>query len=89
MVTLSPQVRKDESLKRKLWLKIAEHLIKKEKDIEKLVISKSRTKCIIAYSVCRAMQFLKECDILKIEDILPFFEDVVTIDQFKVTTTYT
>ena len=32
----------------------------------------------------RAMQFLKECDILKIEDILPFFEDVVTIDQFKV-----
>ncbi len=30
------------------------------------------------------MQFLKECDILKIEDILPFFEDVVTIDQFKV-----
>lgn len=30
------------------------------------------------------MQFLKECDVLKIEDILPFFEDVVTIDQFRV-----
>ena len=33
----------------------------------------------------RAMQFLKDCyGVLKIEDILPFFSDVVTIDQFKV-----
>ena len=30
------------------------------------------------------MQFLKDCYVLKIEDILPFFSDVVTIDQFKV-----
>ena len=31
-----------------------------------------------------AMKVLKECDLLKIEDILPFFPDFVTIDKFKV-----
>lgn len=34
--------------------------------------------------VKRAMEFLKECDLLKIEDILPFFHDFVIIDDFKV-----
>lgn len=33
--------------------------------------------------VKRAMEFLKECDLLKIEDILPFFHDFVIIDDFK------
>jgi len=32
----------------------------------------------------RAMEFLQECPLLKIEDILPFFPDFVTIDNFKV-----
>jgi len=30
------------------------------------------------------MKFLSDCTFLKIEDILPFFPDFVTIDQFKV-----
>ena len=34
--------------------------------------------------VKRAMDFLHECELLKIEDILPFFPDFVTIDHFKV-----
>ena len=34
------------------------------------------------------MKFLKDCSILKIEDILPFFPDFVTIDHFKVYTKY-
>ncbi|KAK3863078.1 hypothetical protein Pcinc_031108 [Petrolisthes cinctipes] len=33
--------------------------------------------------VARAMEVLRECDLIKIEDILPFFPDFVTIDQFK------
>lgn len=33
--------------------------------------------------VSRAMEVLKECNLIKIEDILPFFPDFVTIDQFK------
>lgn len=32
----------------------------------------------------RAMEFLQECDLIQIEDILPFFPDFVTIDHFKV-----
>lgn len=31
----------------------------------------------------QAMAFLKQCDLVKIEDILPFFSDFVTIDHFK------
>ncbi|XP_059051527.1 vacuolar protein sorting-associated protein 18 homolog isoform X2 [Achroia grisella] len=30
-----------------------------------------------------AMTFLEECPLIKIEDILPFFSDVVTIDHFR------
>ena len=54
-----------EELKKKLWLKIARHVVEEEKDIK------------------RAMEFLQECPLLKIEDILPFFPDFVTIDNFK------
>nr|CAD7458172.1 unnamed protein product [Timema tahoe] len=55
----------DTELRKKLWLKIAQHVVREKDDIE------------------QAMQFLKECDLLKIEDILPFFSDFVTIDHFK------
>lgn len=29
------------------------------------------------------MEFLQQCDLIRIEDILPFFSDFVTIDHFK------
>lgn len=35
-------------------------------------------------NIDEAMEVLKDCDLLKIEDILPFFPDFVTIDKFKV-----
>lgn len=31
----------------------------------------------------KAMEFLQQCDLIRIEDILPFFSDFVTIDHFK------
>ncbi|XP_034830412.1 vacuolar protein sorting-associated protein 18 homolog isoform X2 [Maniola hyperantus] len=55
----------DESLQRRLWLGIAEHVITKNQDIKE------------------AMSLLEECPLIKIEDILPFFSDVVTIDHFR------
>ncbi|XP_057677998.1 vacuolar protein sorting-associated protein 18 homolog [Corythoichthys intestinalis] len=55
----------DEELRKKLWLKIARHVVQEEKDVKK------------------AMNCLSSCDLLKIEDILPFFPDFVTIDHFK------
>ncbi|KAK3096988.1 hypothetical protein FSP39_005437 [Pinctada imbricata] len=55
----------NDDLKKKLWLRIARHVVEKERDVK------------------RAMEFLHDCDLLKIEDILPFFPDFVTIDHFK------
>ncbi|XP_063971923.1 vacuolar protein sorting-associated protein 18 homolog [Diachasmimorpha longicaudata] len=55
----------DNELKKKLWLKIAEHVVRERDDIQ------------------QAMEFLQQCDLVKIEDILPFFSDFVTIDHFK------
>ena len=56
----------DDELKKKLWLRIARHVVEEQSDIQK------------------AMLVLHECPQLKIEDILPFFPDFVTIDHFKV-----
>jgi len=55
----------DDVLKKKLWLKIARHVVESQLGIGK------------------AMELLNECNLLKIEDILPFFPDFATIDQFK------
>ncbi|XP_015753539.1 PREDICTED: vacuolar protein sorting-associated protein 18 homolog [Acropora digitifera] len=55
----------DEVLRKKLWLRIARHVVEEEGDVKK------------------AMEFLNHCELLKIEDILPFFQDFVTIDHFK------
>ncbi|XP_023247214.1 vacuolar protein sorting-associated protein 18 homolog [Copidosoma floridanum] len=55
----------DDELRKKMWLKIAEHVVKEKNDIK------------------QAMDFLQQCDLLRIEDILPFFPDFVTIDHFK------
>lgn len=33
--------------------------------------------------VKQALELLKECDLLRIEDLLPFFDDFQKIDQFK------
>ncbi|XP_023944562.2 vacuolar protein sorting-associated protein 18 homolog isoform X2 [Bicyclus anynana] len=55
----------DESVQRRLWLGIAEHVITKSQDIKE------------------AMSLLEECQLIKIEDILPFFSDVITIDHFR------
>lgn len=55
----------DDELTKKLWLKIAQHVVSEKNDIQ------------------QAMEFLQQCELIKIEDILPFFSDFVTIDHFK------
>lgn len=55
----------DDEVRKKLWLRIARHVVEEDQDIKK------------------AMAFLKDCELLKIEDILPFFPDFVLIDDFK------
>lgn len=55
----------DPALRKKLWLRIARHVVEEKGDIN------------------RAMDFLKQCDLLKIEYILPFFPPFTVIDKFK------
>ena len=56
------------ALRKKLWLAVA-----------KEVISAQGQKG----SIKTALDFLKRCDLLKIEDLIPFFPDFVVIDDFK------
>ena len=55
------------ALRKKLWLAVA-----------KKVISQQSTG-----SIKTALDFLKRCDLLRIEDLIPFFPDFVVIDDFK------
>jgi hypothetical protein len=55
----------NDDLRRRLWLKIAKHVIQDRKDIKS------------------AIQFLEQTDLLKIEDILPYFPDFTVINEFK------
>ena len=57
----------DPVLRKKLWL-----------DIARKVISGPG-----AGSIKTALDFLKRCELLRIEDLLPFFPDFVVIDDFK------
>ncbi|XP_062537198.1 vacuolar protein sorting-associated protein 18 homolog [Armigeres subalbatus] len=56
----------DKSLRKKLWLTIAEKEIRDKQE-----------------NVQEALQILKECDLLRIEDLLPYFSDFQKIDHFK------
>ncbi|KAH3742880.1 vacuolar protein sorting protein 18 [Pelomyxa schiedti] len=63
----------DEILKKRLWLKIAQFVVKQ--------CTKGDNK---AANIKTVMLFLRECEkLLKIEDILPFFPEFTVIDDFK------
>lgn len=57
----------DDGARKKLWLKIAEHVVRSSEQS----------------SVKSAISFLKQCELLRIEDLVPFFPDFVVIDDFK------
>jgi hypothetical protein len=79
----------DEPLRKKLWLKIARYVVQDKKDIKTyaLIIQIIRLAWDDRPSFFpnknRAMRFLENTGLLKIEDILPFFPDFVVIDDFK------
>ncbi|XP_014226256.1 vacuolar protein sorting-associated protein 18 homolog [Trichogramma pretiosum] len=64
-IAAMPSHHGNDELRKKLWLKIAEHVVREKNDIK------------------QAMEFLQQCELVRIEDILPFFDDFVTIDHFK------
>lgn len=67
LVADGPSSATDAPLRKRLWLAVA-----------KKVISQQGTG-----SIKTAIDFLKRCDLLRIEDLIPFFPDFVVIDDFK------
>lgn len=57
----------DSALRKKLWLAVAKKVISQQG----------------VGSIKTAIDFLKRCDLLRIEDLIPFFPDFVVIDDFK------
>ena len=57
----------DTALRKRLWLAVAKKVISQQG----------------VGSVKTAIDFLKRCDLLRIEDLIPFFPDFVVIDEFK------
>lgn len=55
------------ALRKKLWLAVAKKVISQQG----------------VGSIKTAIDFLKRCDLLRIEDLIPFFPDFVLIDDFK------
>lgn len=55
------------ALRKKLWLSIAKKVISQQG----------------IGSIKTAIKFLKQCELLRIEDLIPFFPDFVVIDDFK------
>jgi len=72
----------DQALRKKLWLKIARYVVQDKKDIKTYVYFYLRG-IINPLKIFRAMRFLENTELLKIEEILPFFPDFVVIDDFK------
>jgi vacuolar protein sorting-associated protein 18 len=68
----------DADLRKRLWLKIARHTV-----VQQSGSSSSSSSSSSEGGAAAATAILGECDLLKIEDILPFFPDFAVIDSFK------
>jgi len=62
------------ALRKKLWLAVAKKVISQ---------SSSGSQTQSKSGIKSAIEFLKRCDLLRIEDLIPFFPDFVVIDDFK------
>lgn len=62
---------------------VADRLDASDKVRKKLWLLIAEKKIKEASSIKEAIEFLKRCELLKIEDLIPFFPDFVVIDDFK------
>lgn len=79
----------DEAMRRRLWLAVAKHVVQRGATTTTAVATAGDRAALPpaeqqAANIKQAVEFLREADgLLKLEDILPFFPDFVTIDNFK------
>ncbi|KAF7495968.1 Vacuolar protein sorting-associated protein 18 -like protein [Sarcoptes scabiei] len=66
----------NQDLVKRLWLKIAKYVINS-------ICSKNDEKTATEFDISMATNILDECSLLKIEDILPYFPEYLTIDHCK------
>jgi vacuolar protein sorting-associated protein 18 len=80
----------DESLRKSLWLKLVRHVIEKLEDVSVYAFAAHFLPVFGAVSLLsfcfavRALQVLKNCSVLKIDDVLALFPDFTVIESFKV-----
>ena len=70
-----------QALRKKLWLAVARKVISQQSGSGGGTSSGSISSS--NGGIKTAIEFLKRCDLLKIEDLIPFFPDFVVIDDFK------
>ncbi|GJQ72360.1 dor [Trypoxylus dichotomus] len=82
IANMSPQ--NDIELRKKLWLKIAQFVISnKDGKPQENTLNGPVSQNGSLNDIEKAMTLLQECDLLRIEDILPYFSDFETIDHFR------
>lgn len=64
-IEIAKKSKANEEMKKRLWLIIAEHLVKHANGVKSVI------------------ELVSQCPLLSIEDVLPFFDDFDTIDEFK------
>jgi len=74
----------DPVLRKKLWLSVAKKVIAQAESIKRYLLP-----CVFYFALYSnpllgsAIEFLRRCELLRIEDLIPFFPDFVVIDDFK------
>lgn len=66
-----------------LAARIADKAISKPQLRKRLWLAIARKVISQSSSIKEAIEFLKQCELLKIEDLIPFFPDFVVIDDFR------
>ena len=69
------------SVRKKLWLAVAKKVISQNSSTSSAALGKEGEEN--KGSIKTALEFLKRCPLLRIEDLIPFFPDFVIIDDFK------
>ena len=76
-------------MRKRLWLAIARHVVQVNQTNQYILFNFNINIPLVNHhtqskrDIKTAMSFLQECDLLQIEDILPFFPDFTRIDEFR------
>lgn len=73
----------NDKLRKRLWLLVAEKKIRHHDKATATNTASTDANAETGTSIKSALDFLRRCELLRIEDLIPFFPDFVIIDDFK------